>query len=843
MAVTPENINDQENLNNSLTEEHEIGKAILEILRERAGISSTVLDTQQDINNSIKSQSKFAKRLNTEQRSLSSLTSKITKEIESVYSIQKDSLGLESTKNQLTEKRLSLTKQAQLLDQLQAKFLMSGVEGSDIQAQNIEEQLANIVRTRNELAIIESHSEEIQRSFGVGSFAAFNDIAKSIPGLRSYSTSFGEAAEASRQQAIYNKEAFGDIKGISSETAKKITLERRWEEKKRLYKEKRKEGMTSQEAASQAGEESIINIPDVKSLSPLMAGVKSLGANLMTALGPIALLGLLVSSIMEVDQVVGSMAKGMGVSYKEATGFHKELNEAAKASGENFVSSKDLSEMLTKMNDSLGTGVMLNKDMLVQMSALKDMAGFTNEEMIALGKISISSGKPVNDITKEFMAQAKIASLKNGVLLNEKELLKGIGKVSSSITLSLGQNPGLIAEAVATAKSLGMELDQVNSIADSLLNFQDSIQAEMSAELILGRNLNLEKARQYALDNNLAGVASEIAKQVETAAEFGNLNRIEQEALAKAVGMTKDQLADSLFIREQLKGATGEQAEKDAKILQSRIDILGQEGALAELQDKKLEGLREQASNSDKIRESTEKLKDVFTSMAIPLMDIINPIVSMLAPAIAGIGLLLTPITSAFKIIGGLIEGNLEGIKGWEATLGGVVLTLATLYGTMKATRNMSFAIETIEKRKLITEKLSLILGKSKLAQMVAQAVAYTIAHPVAALVGIGLAAGIGKIVYDKAGDVMSPSKGKTRVSTKEGGLFELSPNDDLIAAPNLLSNKTQQSQNTTSPAISLEKLYSKLDELIAAVKMEGDVYLDGNKVGKSLALNTSRMG
>jgi hypothetical protein len=30
----------------------------------------------------------------------------------------------------------------------------------------------------------------------------------------------------------------------------------------------------------------------------------------------------------------------------------------------------------------------------------------------------------------------------------------------------------------------------------------------------------------------------------------------------------------------------------------------------------------------------------------------------------------------------------------------------------------------------------------------------------------------------------MSPSDGVTRVSTKEGGLFELSPNDDLVAAP-----------------------------------------------------------
>jgi len=44
---------------------------------------------------------------------------------------------------------------------------------------------------------------------------------------------------------------------------------------------------------------------------------------------------------------------------------------------------------------------------------------------------------------------------------------------------------------------------------------------------------------------------------------------------------------------------------------------------------------------------------------------------------------------------------------------------------------------------------------------------------------GFGLINGI-----KKAGDVMSPADGKTQISTKEGGLFELSPNDDLIAAP-----------------------------------------------------------
>ena len=105
------------------------------------------------------------------------------------------------------------------------------------------------------------------------------------------------------------------------------------------------------------------------------------------------------------------------------------------------------------------------------------------------------------------MAQAQISAVQNGVLLNEKELLKGIKDVSAATTLSFGKNPKLIAEAVATAKSLGMELSKVEGIADSLLDFESSISAELEAELLLNKDINLEKARQAALNNDLATVA------------------------------------------------------------------------------------------------------------------------------------------------------------------------------------------------------------------------------------------------------------------------------------------------------------------------------------------------
>ena len=78
------------------------------------------------------------------------------------------------------------------------------------------------------------------------------------------------------------------------------------------------------------------------------------------------------------------------------------------------------------------------------------------------------------------------------------------------------------------AKALGTTLEKVEQIASSLLQFESSIEAELSAELLVGKDLYLERARLLALNNDLAGVAEEIAKQIGTAADFTNMNVIHQ---------------------------------------------------------------------------------------------------------------------------------------------------------------------------------------------------------------------------------------------------------------------------------------------------------------------------
>ena len=57
-------------------------------------------------------------------------------------------------------------------------------------------------------------------------------------------------------------------------------------------------------------------------------------------------------------------------------------------------------------------------------------------------------------------------------------------------------------------------MQDLASISSNLLNFQSSIEAELTAELFIGKQLNLERARYFALTNNITGLMDEINGQI-----------------------------------------------------------------------------------------------------------------------------------------------------------------------------------------------------------------------------------------------------------------------------------------------------------------------------------------
>ena len=85
----------------------------------------------------------------------------------------------------------------------------------------------------------------------------------------------------------------------------------------------------------------------------------------------------------------------------------------------------------------------------------------------------------------------------------------------------------------------------IAGISSNLLNFHSSIEAELTAELFIGKQLNLEKARLAALTGDYKTLMEEINKNVGDFGDFTKLNVLQLDALAKSVGMTSDKLSDT----------------------------------------------------------------------------------------------------------------------------------------------------------------------------------------------------------------------------------------------------------------------------------------------------------
>lgn len=394
------------------------------------------------------------------------------------------------------------------------------------------------------------------------------------------------------------------------------------------------------------------------------SGVRGLGAAFKN-LGKQAIAGLLNPANMilgaftlvgnifkEIDVSSGNYAKSMNITYSEALKVKEEMSSIAVSSNDISLTSTKLMETLSFVGNQLGMNAQLNKADLVTMTKLREKAGLTNEELMGTLSLSLANGKSFKSNANSIVEATKSVNKQKGLYLNTKDILKDISKVSAATTLSLGKNPDAIAKTVATAKALGIELSKLEGIAESLLNFESSIEAELSAELLIGRNINLEQARLLALNNDIAGMAEEISKQFGTSADFSNMNRIQQEAIAKAVGMNRDELAQTLFTQEQLRGLSKDEQSRREKILQQRISEVGLAQAQREIAQ---EGGLEQMEQQQNIAESFANNISLLKEMATNLLTALNPVLSIIQEILSH----TTLVKAVFGAIAGVYIGKI----------------------------------------------------------------------------------------------------------------------------------------------------------------------------------------
>mgnify|MGYP006314091349 FL=1 len=320
-------------------------------------------------------------------------------------------------------------------------------------------------------------------------------------------------------------------------------------------------------------------------LSTLSAGFKVLGKEVLSFVS----IGKVVETLFHIDKSSANIASNLNLSTKEARAIEKHFIDVSFASGQSYLNSKDLLIANQELNKSLGTAAIFSSDLNENFVTLTERFKLTNEEAATFSKLSSLNNKTSEKNTKIALGTIKLYNASNKLALDEKTILKDISNTNSYIQLSYRGQTQELARAAATARQYGLNVNQVGKIADGLLDFESSISAEMNARLLTGKDLNLEQARYYAFTNDIAGLSKEIAKNVGSADDFADMkNVIAADALAKAFGMSREEMAKMLIDQEslvKLQQIEGLSDVKSLELTKKQYDILakkvGEEEALA----------------------------------------------------------------------------------------------------------------------------------------------------------------------------------------------------------------------------------------------------------------------
>ena len=393
-----------------------------------------------------------------------------------------------------------------------------------------------------------------------------------------------------------------------------------------------------------------------------------------------------IKVIAEIDKGVTTLSNNLGMSKDAGAALYDTFGHISwdtiwgnkgMVSGldKSFMSIRNMLNATTELQDSLGSNAMMTENRIENEILLTKQMKFSTEEAANFQRLSLISGKSADSILQTTIKQ-------NTAGLSYRKILKDVANISSEISMRYANDPEAIAKAVVQANKLGMSLEQTKKISDSLLNFEQSIEGELESELLLGKQLNYEHARELALQGKTAEAAGEILKQVGGVAALDKMNVIQRERLAASIGMSAEELSKAAIQEEVIKNLNFENVDalkERVKTLQEHNDLAGIAALQAEAA--KVQGgqvlLQDiaKASMADKYEETMNKLKDILGNVLAHSTAIKIAFVSLTTLAAAFAASMMASAIAALVISGGTLAiGAAIGVGVLTAAAGGAAM-------------------------------------------------------------------------------------------------------------------------------------------------------------------------
>jgi hypothetical protein len=409
--------------------------------------------------------------------------------------------------------------------------------------------------------------------------------------------------------------------------------------------------------------------------------------------------GLIIRQTEELEPIV----RQLNVEYAKfgvtTEAVARSVSESTKAFGSmNLIVGGDLLRSSVLLAANYGIAEQTTAKLYINLGGMTKLVGQTEESLMAsLVVLSDLAGVPV------------------------RETFNDIANASNDTLTFLSKSPMQMMRTAVEARRLGTTLDNLSKTGRGLLNYQDSMTAELELSALLNKNVSFQLARQYQWEGKLIEAREESLRQIGTIDEFNRMNVFQKEAAAKAANMEVSEIVKQLSIRKKL--GVYEQDLSD-QLLNAQKNATTLSGKDKELNDKNLLSIsarlnkfrdyKSQKENlmgtesefdkvsvrrafelemrQDRISKLTNKMADVWTKISDKLLGIAETVFPMIESSLTGISSILDEMNT---------EGMITAIL---ATLAVATLAMWGFWTLVKAiTVKASVGIATAVRRSIMS--------------------------------------------------------------------------------------------------------------------------------------------
>ena len=160
------------------------------------------------------------------------------------------------------------------------------------------------------------------------------------------------------------------------------------------------------------------------------------------------------------------------MSKKEAKEFKSEMQESSKAAGLTGITIKEQKKAVMSLNKSLGgTAIAFDKDIREGAAESLALLGLSEEAVGNMAKQAMIAGKSFKALEKEQAKGVLDAEREFGIRLKLSDVLDEANKITGLARVNAMGIEGGLTKAVATAKSLGIEMSAVAGSARTIIRF------------------------------------------------------------------------------------------------------------------------------------------------------------------------------------------------------------------------------------------------------------------------------------------------------------------------------------------------------------------------------------